>query len=149
MSVSTAVGERSCGITWSHSGLLSEKRFEGCGGFVITDEVRVTIAAQACLLLLHRNRIISPACSRFSSIRWLHGGRKTTDWSASLGGGDYESPWRPAVDWVRWFSPGAPSNMAQLIPPMVRTLFRTNLLTSSTSKMTQPKGTGVGDANSN
>jgi MtfA peptidase len=33
---------------------LAEKRFEGCGGFVITDEVRVTIATQACLLLLHR-----------------------------------------------------------------------------------------------
>ena len=34
---------------------LAEKRFEGCGGFAITDEVRVTIAAQACLLLLHRD----------------------------------------------------------------------------------------------
>jgi hypothetical protein len=34
---------------------LAEKCFEGCGGFAITDEVRVTIAAQACLLLLHRN----------------------------------------------------------------------------------------------
>jgi MtfA peptidase len=33
---------------------LDEKRFEGCAGFAITDEVRVTIAAQACLLLLHR-----------------------------------------------------------------------------------------------
>lgn len=33
---------------------LAEKRFEGCGGFEITDEVRVIIAAQACLLLLHR-----------------------------------------------------------------------------------------------
>ena len=33
---------------------LAEKRFEGCGDFAITDEVRVTIAAQACLLLLHR-----------------------------------------------------------------------------------------------
>ena len=33
---------------------LAEKRFEGCGGFAITDEVRVTIAAQACLLLMHR-----------------------------------------------------------------------------------------------
>src|SRR5437899_3737558 len=33
---------------------LAEKRFEGCGGFAITEEVRVTIAAQACLLLLHR-----------------------------------------------------------------------------------------------
>ena len=34
--------------------LLAEKVFEGCAGFVITDEVRVTIAAHAALLLLHR-----------------------------------------------------------------------------------------------
>jgi MtfA peptidase len=33
---------------------LAEKRFEGCDGLEVTDEVRVTIAAQACLLLLHR-----------------------------------------------------------------------------------------------
>ncbi len=33
---------------------LSEKNFEGCGGLEITDEIRVTIAAQACILLLHR-----------------------------------------------------------------------------------------------
>ncbi len=33
---------------------LDEKKFEGCGGLEITDEIRVTIAAQACLLLLHR-----------------------------------------------------------------------------------------------
>jgi Mlc titration factor MtfA (ptsG expression regulator) len=33
---------------------LAEKHFEGCGGLQITDEVRVTVAAQACLLLLHR-----------------------------------------------------------------------------------------------
>src|SRR5438132_2846437 len=39
---------------------LAEKRFEGCGGFEITDEVRVTIAAQACLLLLHRKKDYFP-----------------------------------------------------------------------------------------
>lgn len=33
---------------------LSEKRFEGCGGLEINDEIRVTIAAWACVLLLHR-----------------------------------------------------------------------------------------------
>ena len=33
---------------------LAEKRFEGCGGLEITDEIRVTIAAQACILLLNR-----------------------------------------------------------------------------------------------
>ena len=31
---------------------LDEKQFIGCAGFEITDEVRVTIAAQACQLLL-------------------------------------------------------------------------------------------------
>jgi len=33
---------------------LAEKRFEGCGGLAMTDEIRLTIAAQACVLLLHR-----------------------------------------------------------------------------------------------
>lgn len=33
---------------------LAEKRFEGCGGLEITDEIKVTIAAQACMLLLNR-----------------------------------------------------------------------------------------------
>ncbi len=34
---------------------LSEKRFEGCAGLAVTEEIRVTIAAHACTLLLHRN----------------------------------------------------------------------------------------------
>jgi MtfA peptidase len=33
---------------------LAEKSFIGCAGLVVTDEMRVTIAAQACLLLLNR-----------------------------------------------------------------------------------------------
>jgi hypothetical protein len=39
---------------------LDEKRFEGCAGLEITDEVRVTIAAQACVLLLHRKTDFYP-----------------------------------------------------------------------------------------
>jgi hypothetical protein len=31
---------------------LEEKHWEGCGGLLLTDEIRVTIAAQACLLQL-------------------------------------------------------------------------------------------------
>jgi Mlc titration factor MtfA (ptsG expression regulator) len=31
---------------------IAEKNWEGCAGLTITDEIRVTIAAQACLLLL-------------------------------------------------------------------------------------------------
>ncbi len=39
---------------------LAEKSFEGCGGLELTDEIKVTIAAQACLLLLHRETDIYP-----------------------------------------------------------------------------------------
>ncbi len=31
---------------------IAEKTWEGCGGLAITDEIKVTVAAQACLLLL-------------------------------------------------------------------------------------------------
>jgi Mlc titration factor MtfA (ptsG expression regulator) len=34
---------------------MAEKRFEGCGGLELTDEIRITIAAHACLFLLHRH----------------------------------------------------------------------------------------------
>ncbi|RZM22600.1 MAG: hypothetical protein EOO88_28890, partial [Pedobacter sp.] len=34
---------------------LAEKRFVGCAGLTITDLMRVTIATQACLLLLNRD----------------------------------------------------------------------------------------------
>ena len=33
---------------------LAEKRFEGCGGLEVTEEMRVTVAALACFLLLNR-----------------------------------------------------------------------------------------------
>lgn len=33
---------------------LAEKRFFGCAGLEITDEIRVTVAAHACILLLNR-----------------------------------------------------------------------------------------------
>jgi len=39
---------------------LAEKRFEGCGGLEITDEIKVTIAAQACMLLLNREPTYFP-----------------------------------------------------------------------------------------
>ena len=39
---------------------LAEKTFEGCGGLELTDEIKVTIAAQACLLLLHRQTDVYP-----------------------------------------------------------------------------------------
>lgn len=35
---------------------VAEKPFIGCAGLAVTDEMRITIAAQACLLLLNRKR---------------------------------------------------------------------------------------------
>jgi Mlc titration factor MtfA (ptsG expression regulator) len=39
---------------------VAEKSFEGAGGLTMTDEIRVTIAAQACMLLLGRETDIYP-----------------------------------------------------------------------------------------
>jgi Mlc titration factor MtfA (ptsG expression regulator) len=39
---------------------LAEKQFEGCGGLEMTDEIRLSIAAQACILLLHRDTDLYP-----------------------------------------------------------------------------------------
>jgi MtfA peptidase len=42
---------------------LAEKYFEGCAGLKLTDEMRVLIAAQACMLLLHRDTDYYPGLS--------------------------------------------------------------------------------------
>lgn len=39
---------------------LAEKIFEGCNGLGLTDEIKVTIAAHACRLLLHRDVDVFP-----------------------------------------------------------------------------------------
>jgi Mlc titration factor MtfA (ptsG expression regulator) len=39
---------------------IDEKEFEGCQGLEITDEIKVTIAAQACMLLLNREPTYYP-----------------------------------------------------------------------------------------
>ena len=39
---------------------IAEKPFEGCGGLELTDEIRVTVAAQACILLLGRENDLYP-----------------------------------------------------------------------------------------
>ena len=62
---------------------LEEKIFVGCGGLAITDEIKVTIAAQACVLLLHRETdyypglhsiLVYPAAYIAKETRHLPGG---------------------------------------------------------------------------
>ncbi len=81
---------------------LAEKHFEGCGGQEITDEIRVTIAAQACVLLLRRDADIYPKLVSvlvYPSTYVAPGGHRTREGFVSddpqvrLG----ESSWRDAV----------------------------------------------------
>src|SRR5688500_10064091 len=65
---------------------LAEKHFEGCGGLELTDEIRVTIAAQACLLLLHRETDYYP---KLTSILVYPSGY-TAHESRAIGGGVWE-----------------------------------------------------------
>jgi len=61
---------------------LAEKHFEGCGGLQLTDEVRVTIAAQACVLLLHRQTKVYPQLVSvlvYPTTYLAPGGRRTAD----------------------------------------------------------------------
>ena len=47
-------------LQWHVQVFLSEKQFEGCGGLTITDEMTITIAGHACLLLLHQETDFYP-----------------------------------------------------------------------------------------
>jgi len=47
---------------------LSEKTFEGAGGLELTDAMRATIAARACLLVLHRVDLDDPLYPELASI---------------------------------------------------------------------------------
>jgi Mlc titration factor MtfA (ptsG expression regulator) len=78
---------------------LAEKRFEGCGGLQITDEVRVTIAAQACVLLLHRSSGYYPNLSSilvYPTTYLVPGGQTT-----SVGMVSDESQARLGESWTR------------------------------------------------
>jgi len=89
---------------------LAEKYFEGCGGMEITDEVRLLIAAQACVLLLHRDtdyfpgmrsvlvypgpfqgagKAIGPAGMVTQSVGWRHG----ESWHTPGSGGPVVLSW--------------------------------------------------------
>ena len=65
---------------------LEEKHFEGCGGLTLTDEIAVTIAAQACLLLLHRDTDYYP---NLTSVLVYPSGY-TANESRYIGGGLWE-----------------------------------------------------------
>ena len=74
---------------------LTEKKFEGCGGLEITEEIKITIAAQACLLLIgHEDLRVYPKLKTVLIYpHTYHGGRK------GLFGGDNGETARLGESW--------------------------------------------------
>jgi Mlc titration factor MtfA (ptsG expression regulator) len=86
--------------------LLAEKHFEGCGGLELTDEIRVTIAAQAAMLLLHRETdyypklvtvLVYPSAYVAPSVEHVGGGLVLEGESARLG-----ESWQTGVVILSW-----------------------------------------------
>lgn len=76
---------------------VGSKQFEGCAGLVITDEIRIIVAAQACLLLLHRE---TPCYERLRLIRvypGTHFAQSSTDTAAG-------ESWQHGVVLLAWDS---------------------------------------------
>lgn len=81
---------------------LAEKEFEGCGGFIIEEEHKVCIAAQACVLLLRRQTdyypdlraiLVYPSAYMVPTTRHIGGGIMQDRDESRLG----ESWWQGAV----------------------------------------------------
>ena len=85
---------------------LAEKVFEGCGGLELTEEIKVTIAAQACLLLLHRENncyprlitiLVYPNAYVAKSVELIGGGVVQEGETARLG-----EAWKDGVVVLSW-----------------------------------------------
>jgi Mlc titration factor MtfA (ptsG expression regulator) len=85
---------------------LAEKVFEGCGGLELNDEIRLTIAAQACLLLLHRDTddyhrlvtiLVYPGAYVAKGVEPIGGGLVLEGEQARLG-----EAWRDGVVVLSW-----------------------------------------------
>jgi MtfA peptidase len=100
---------------------VAEKNWEGCGGLAVTDEMKVTIAAQACLMTLGLDGepfrgvlsiLIYPAGYAVPEERW-HQGWSIRGESARLGESWYRGPvilsWSEVEDDAR--RPGHGSNL--------------------------------------
>ncbi|MCI0642029.1 MAG: zinc-dependent peptidase [Gemmataceae bacterium] len=100
--------------------MIAKKDWEGCGGLSVTDEIKVTIAAQACLMLLGqehdyfghvRTILIYPSSFQASDERWEDEG-----WLPEAAGGQavYRGP--VILSWDTVLAEGrAPSAGANLV----------------------------------
>ncbi len=96
---------------------LAEKRLEGCAGLKITDEVRLTIASVACMLLLHRptdyfSRVITvlvyPGAYVAPAVKRAHGSLVTV--ADESRAGEAWSYGAVVLSWDDVLAGGAPDN---------------------------------------
>ncbi|HEY1861641.1 MAG TPA: M90 family metallopeptidase [Gemmataceae bacterium] len=92
---------------------ISEKHWEGCGGLKITEEIKVTIAAQACLLVLGMRHnyfdrvssiLVYPRGYRVSADDILRDDPINEERSARLGEAHYRGP--VVLSWAEVLSEG-------------------------------------------
>jgi Mlc titration factor MtfA (ptsG expression regulator) len=85
---------------------VAEKNFEGCNGLELTDEIKVTIAAHACRLLLRRDSkvfprlitvLVYPSAYIAKSVQPLDGGGRLEGEQVRLG-----EAWKDGVAVVSW-----------------------------------------------
>jgi Mlc titration factor MtfA (ptsG expression regulator) len=85
---------------------VAEKNFEGCGGLELTDEIKVTVAAYACILLLHLHHdyyprlqsvLVYPDAYPASVVRWGPGNMIVEGHEVRAG-----ESWRTGVVVISW-----------------------------------------------
>ena len=85
---------------------VAEKNFEGCGGLELTDEIKVTIAAYACILLLNRQHdyyprlqsiLVYPDAYTIKSVRRATGNTLVEGHEVRLG-----ESWRSGAVVISW-----------------------------------------------
>jgi Mlc titration factor MtfA (ptsG expression regulator) len=85
---------------------MAEKHIEGCGGLELTEEIKVTIAGHACVLLLHRQTdyfprlitiLVYPAAYVASQVSPIGGGVVMEENQVRLG-----EAWKSGVVVVSW-----------------------------------------------
>jgi MtfA peptidase len=77
---------------------LAEKRFEGCSALEITDDIRVTVAALACMIIMGHNRGIYP---KLETILVYPGAYVGRDKKRLEGGTVVEGDVRAGESWTR------------------------------------------------
>lgn len=85
---------------------LAEKKFEGCGGLEVTEEIKVTVAAQACMLLLGRNTEVYPRLKTVLLYPHTYTDGKTARLGESCNTGAVVLSWNSVTGGARNFKDG-------------------------------------------